>query len=157
MRGMCFVGAVVLGLASSAQAHWQYTKWGMTPEEVVASSNGGAHLDPAAKPQDDGGINAVRGSYSAGGKTFDLSFMFRTGRLTGVTLWEKGNQSGCNDLKATLVGTYGSSTAEDATRTVRSFDWRDTAQQNYIRLVDTGLMICAISYSELPNAAKSGL
>jgi hypothetical protein len=34
-------------VAPTARAEWQYTRWGMTPEQVVAASGGKAELLPA--------------------------------------------------------------------------------------------------------------
>jgi len=39
----------VLMIAPAARADWQYTRWGMTPEQVVAASGGTAELLPVAK------------------------------------------------------------------------------------------------------------
>ena len=41
------IAALLIGPA--AHADWQYTKWGMTPEQVVAASGGKAALLPAAR------------------------------------------------------------------------------------------------------------
>lgn len=35
---------VCLALSTRAQADWEYTKWGMTPAQVIAASRGAVHL-----------------------------------------------------------------------------------------------------------------
>ncbi len=43
-----FATSAVLA-ASPARADWQYTRWGMTPEQVVAASGGAAELLPPSE------------------------------------------------------------------------------------------------------------
>ncbi len=44
-RFMCLFLALVAA-APRAEANWEYTRWGMTPAEVVAASHGAVHLIP---------------------------------------------------------------------------------------------------------------
>ncbi len=37
---------VCVALVPRAEANWEYTKWGMTPAQVVAASHGAVHLIP---------------------------------------------------------------------------------------------------------------
>ena len=47
---MAFVSALACAaIASPAGAHWQYSKWGMTPDQVVAASKGTVQrVDPSS-------------------------------------------------------------------------------------------------------------
>jgi len=47
MAALFLAGSFVFSIPSGALANWQYTHWGMSPDEVVKASNGKASLVPA--------------------------------------------------------------------------------------------------------------
>ena len=64
-------------LATQAAADWEYTRWGMTPAQVVAASHGTVH---AIAPQRRGGpgvVTQAEGTFSAGKIVLEVSFGFR--------------------------------------------------------------------------------
>lgn len=91
------LAAMITGLgllyAPSASADWQYTKWGMSLDELLASS-GAKVVRTTPKEQKDGEIDIVgrpmaKTTYVGGGITYDARFYFDGGKLTGVRLLPK--------------------------------------------------------------------
>jgi len=66
-----------------ARADWQYTRWGMTPEQVVAASHGNALLVPKTRKNDD---RLALGIYKVGHFEFAVFFKFGKYGLSEVEL-----------------------------------------------------------------------
>jgi hypothetical protein len=102
----------VLGSASEpASAHWQFTKWGMTPVQIVAASKGAARelsADESAKQsvKDPYWIAKLGMPYKSGNYEFEAFFLFdASDRLACVHLKLSG--SGVLPLEGDLRGKYG--------------------------------------------------
>jgi hypothetical protein len=68
-------------IATSARANWAFTRWGMTPEEVVAASGGAARLLPPNERTRYDDLHwelSVKGHYRDGPLTYLTGFMFGT-------------------------------------------------------------------------------
>jgi hypothetical protein len=76
-------------LPVTAHADWQYTRWGMSPEQVAAASKGAAEV---VKPKKKSDTIECRGTYSAGRFEFFVLFDFdpRSHGLQEVTLLYTG-------------------------------------------------------------------
>ncbi|HYE46217.1 MAG TPA: hypothetical protein VEA44_10645 [Caulobacter sp.] len=82
MRGwiLAVTAAAILGSAAPAAAHWEWTRWGMTQQEVVAGSGGKA-------VQGMNGTLKVEEPLKFAGFDFDgVYFGFADGKLDTVTL-----------------------------------------------------------------------
>src|SRR6202035_49814 len=82
---------IVLALACcgahAAKADWKYTKWGMTPQEVVSASNNLAKEGADRHPDSDGNVTKLVAPYQSGKFSFEAQFGFdATDRLASVTL-----------------------------------------------------------------------
>ena len=91
-----------------AVADWEYTKWGMTPEQVVHASNG-AVLQNKARSAGEGSGLEIRadGEFVAGSLRFDVSFGFDgAGRLAFVS-YVQGDPARNGLFKAWLIRKYG--------------------------------------------------
>jgi hypothetical protein len=134
--------------ATSAEANWQYTKWGMTPAQVITASHGAVGWRPVKNPKADGRANEVGGSYIADNRTFDVSFDFRNGRLSSVALE--------TDMCATLLPDLETKYGEPQILADGSFPewrWRDKIRNDDVVLF--GLLgNCLLAYSPHTNAAK---
>ncbi len=99
MRGTLFAIVVGLFVCAPVFGDWQYTKWGMTREQVVEASKG------RATPT--GPKGTLVAPYEGGGYQFQASFAFdKTGGLSSVGLELKdGNQAIA--LRNALLGKYG--------------------------------------------------
>ena len=73
--------------ASAAKADWEYTKWGMTPQEVVSASKNLAKEGSDLRPDSDGNVSKLVAPYQSGKFPFEAQFGFdETDRLSSVTL-----------------------------------------------------------------------
>jgi hypothetical protein len=99
----------MLLLAPAARADWQYTHWGMTPEQVVAASKGTAKLLPEKdRPQLPPRMTAAEGEYQEGAVPLRVTFSF-TIATNGLACVSYGVMTHDNDdaFKAALTKRYG--------------------------------------------------
>ena len=87
---MKFLG-IVLALAccgaSAAKADWEYTKWGMTPQQVVSASKNLAKAGSDLHPDSDGNVTKLVAPFQSGKFSFEAQFGFDAAdRLSSVTL-----------------------------------------------------------------------
>jgi hypothetical protein len=72
---LCLTALVVT--ASPAAANWQYTTWGMTPDQVSSAAHGNVlHVDPSARNSTDGDQILLETPYAAGTFNFKAGFAF---------------------------------------------------------------------------------
>ena len=108
MRTLVLV-AVLLSIAPAARADWEYTHWGMTPQQVVAGSHGTMKLlsakEEARLPPN---VTAVSGTYKDGALELRVSFMF-TIATNGLTCVNYGVNRHQDDeaFNAALIKRYG--------------------------------------------------
>ena len=101
--------ATTLALAPSiASANWDYSRWGMTPAQVIAASKG------AAKPQpldygDSIGANQFLASadHQMGPHAFKTEFYFENGAALALIRLTLKDSAGCDRLEGDLVKRYG--------------------------------------------------
>lgn len=111
--------------ATPALADWEYTKWGMTPAQVVAGSSGmvtAIPKDQIKRNDRDHWEMSLRGDIKANGRTRPASFMFdtTTGGLRCVLYNGLGADAAM--LKQELVGKYGPG-KEGTFGDLQSIDW----------------------------------
>jgi hypothetical protein len=130
MRNCAFMalGAAVsvLGL-QPARADWAYTHWGMSPDEVVAASNGRVQKLPAANRTRDDADHwelAAQGSYIDGTLNMPVGFTFdtKTGGLKCVMYNASGDDVAA--LRQSLEKHYGKAAEESDFMTTHSWIWR---------------------------------
>jgi len=155
------VAWLVVGAAlwpAAAGANWQYTKWGMTPEQVQSAAKG--QLSPVATPNDCAactGVPLLAGNYEVGGQVFRVRFEFADGKsLSTVVLAvpSTGRTWGCNELFDKLALRYGSPawqaplTGDGSLPNAR---WLDPRDHNTVFFNDISLQtgMCEIQYSPL--------
>src|SRR5258706_14614482 len=104
--------------ADTALAGWQYTDWGMSPEQVVKASDGSAVPDPRAVDVPNGPYETkLRAAYSAQGIMFRAYFLFSraNGGLEAVRL-EADDTSDCPKLGAMMDKIYSPSRDKSSLR-----------------------------------------
>ncbi len=147
---------VVVGIAAPAEAHWQYTRWGMTPDQVIVASKGAAsRSDPAADATLRIGTKEAVGTYSANGQSMKASFWFKSGKLNQVNLSSE-DEDACFALNRDLVGVYGQPTSRSGGMIATNV-WLDKARGNRIQFSNWGTAGCDLIYAPLPTAAATGL
>ena len=152
--------AVQLYLSGPADAGWQYTEWGMTPDQVIAASKGAVSHGEAKSSKDGRTLFLLRGDYAAGLFNFDASFGFDAGTngLIVVSLTLKNGP--VSRLTDSLIEKYGKPVNTELTgRMVRTTVWRDTKENNVIRLFEiaAGDKSYILSYHPLQSRENEGL
>ena len=102
-----------LALPAQALAHWSFTRWDMTPEQVMVASKGALRSD-----QGDSGDRVLKqdrrlsGPVQFEGRDYQAEFYFSDeGKLTLVRLTPK-DQTQCRVLMETFTARYGKSSNE---------------------------------------------
>lgn len=146
------VALLALCGSAAASAHWQYTKWGMTPEQVAMAAP--ASFTRLSDPDLDSATSRTRlgTNYEAMGFTFAAFFQFdrATGGLDRVKLLLRGE--GCDELRFKLFNVYGEPDRRPVLGSVR---WRDEANGNIVAFVPVGG--CWVEYFPAPPRGRSGL
>ena len=82
MKRTMFAIAAIAALApAKSRADWEYTRWGMTPEQVAAASKGTVTVEPEAKRQVIPEVqrqSGADGTYSSDGLKLQVRFQFDT-------------------------------------------------------------------------------
>ena len=154
-----------------AYADWQFTKWGMTPEEVkeAAGDKYKFYLNTFVVP----GTAAPDHiqwdtSYTTGKFKFQASFYFKknTNKLYQIYLFPlsielmKMDLSKCRDLHSALISKYGVPIELPKNKATRNFVWLDKERGNMIKFllsVSPEFIVCNISYSRLLVKEIEGL
>jgi hypothetical protein len=128
-----------------AEAGWQETQWGMSPDIVQQKLGAAARLDRGSEGDSLGPSLTVgnKGEYSAGELTFDTVFYYDRGGLALVRLNLKQGQ--CGRVRESLNARYGDPADEEPSSTT----WRDVAANNKIFIKVWSTDRCFISYSPL--------
>ena len=163
---------VVLAFAccggTAAKADWEYTKWGMTPQQVVTASKNlaRASTDPNdLLPDSDGNVSRLVAPYQSGKFSFRAEFGFDAAdRLASVTLvlddksahMEEfmdmgsiyvGPMSMCHNLQASVNTAYGVADHGGVNHQYGEWYWQDQKNKNnvaYTVLYEVG---CYVQYS----------
>jgi hypothetical protein len=153
--GVLAAAAIIAFLSPprTACADWQYTKWGMSPEEVVTASNADAHLVPDAQAKKELGdprsyfVTLASGTRSIDGERFSVLFGFgiHSKRLQIVTL-RAADTSRCFIYRAALLDKYGAPALSEDNGT--HLIWRDLPSGNAVSWV---LSLCTISIEPIDS------
>lgn len=143
-------------IASPAGAHWQFTRWGMTPAQVIEASNGSAAAGDGAKAgRGDDTVEAV-GTYVAGEATFTTKFWFGHQGLSMVAL-QLRDDGQCLDVQRDLLAKYGEPVEKTGGAGLQRRMWTDKPTGNRIGLLTTDVGFCQVEYSPLVSATGAGL
>jgi hypothetical protein len=167
MRRTIAVIAIALLLSmgvAPANADWQYTKWGMTPQQVVEASGG--KIKRLEKPRQGrpGEIALLEGPYETGNLKFRATFVFRDAEpkpLTMVNLtFLDSEKLTCRGVHEALFAKYGEpmhSTYDPMTRDRHLF-WQEKLVNLDIELYRTiGDIFCFVTYRPLVTEENRGL
>ncbi len=163
------VALVALLAASSAQADWQYRRWGMTVEELLASGKGISTIDQQEAARQRLGSNLgspVARADVTNDLRFTAYFFLRNGTLAGVRLVGSPDQK--YEIQGQLERTYGKplQTQNDAIPgncRILSSTWRDEPGKNSIMfsamacLPSQAMGSAAVLYQPLLSKRDSGL
>lgn len=160
------VSILALIIPTAAKADWQYTKWGMTPEQVIAASNGTAKpTAPATIPmyQPIGGPTqteiaasgpSLRAPFTSGSREFDAEFAFKNGKLSEVTL-SGVTGADCYSLEGDLEARYSVPFKTNPAGNIH--EWHDQLNNNNIMFLITAAPRCFLTYQPLSTENSSKL
>lgn len=149
------IAVLATWVAEPAQADWQYTKWGMTPDQVVAASKGTAELGSGEMSAQGDAKKGATGRYAAGDYQFSVNFWFNGTGLSAVSLSLR-NDAQCLALQRDLLAKYGDPVERSGGPVPRQM-WADRAASNRVVLITTGLGYCELQYAALVSQAGAGL
>lgn len=147
--------ALALVVASPAHADWQYTRWGMTPEETVASSKGALVLShgEAGEQLPGSQLNAT-GSYQTGEFHFKARFYFVNNKLSEIRLILNDPELSTIALRHALLGKYGQPFSKNSDF-ITTFHDKDGG--NRIDMIAIGSARTTLIYRPLVSEGASGL
>lgn len=127
------LGLAALLAAPAAHADWQYTRWGMTPEQVVAASGGQARLLPErSRPRIPPLITVAQGEFTDGPLQLRTAFSssIDRGGLECVS-YGVGSHDDDRAFRASLVSRYGppQTTSGLAAIGQASLGWKTTTDE----------------------------
>lgn len=136
----------LLAIPAAANADWEYTRWGMTVDEVLAAARGKAQPTKAEKDTDIWGQSQLAaGVFVQNGVTYKAGFYFdrKTRLLTMVDLTPDAND--CDDAYDNFVsrlgrGAVSSSSANDGPGKLKLSGevtkWRKDSSDETVRFSD---------------------
>ncbi len=146
----------VLAIMSTgpALADWQYTRWGMSPREVIEASGG------AAKPHNNLADNGptqrskVVAPYRSGEHLFRSRFVFDPLDRLIIVMLELSDPSKCPELYRDLTSAYGPPQSFGVGRSLPK--WWDKKNGNAVLLIDLSKSSCSIQYTPLAAPGAPG-
>ncbi len=157
MKKLLFTALFACTMPTPAQAHWQWTKWGMTPAQVAAGSRGSVKLaDPSSDAEMPYGVKEAAGTYTSGGRTMKASFWFAGGKLSRVNL-SNDDTDACSALERDMASVYGQPTTRSGGSMLTTSVWRDVAKGNRVQFSNWSTGGCDLIYSPLATADNTGL
>lgn len=176
IAGACkAVALIALGLLncpSSANADWQYTQWGMSPEQAMAASSGFLRKATAKEVADNTippiGSALVVGEYATNNIKFSATLLFDANKLSGVHL-RPVDMEDVERIFGLTTAIYGKPDTtkdewKDSCREVVK-EWRDSERKNDVTFrfracVATGRPLsksASLVYSRVIPKAGAGL
>ncbi len=154
-----FTFSALFFTSTVANADWQYTKWGMTVDEVMRSSKLRAKTPTKVNIAANGHIlHLLSAPYKANSFKFTAEFWFNKNnkRLNMVKL-VLINLSQCNEITSNMRDIYGIPYYQNKTDYSIVTKWHDEINKNSILMSEYGNATCSIQYSSRNTPTKSGL
>ncbi len=86
MKRLGIAFALVCCGAGAAKADWQYTKWGMTPDQVAGAAKNRTTKSSDLHPDSDGNVTKLVAPFQSGKFPFEAQFGFNPAdKLSSVT------------------------------------------------------------------------
>lgn len=150
-----------MAAAKCSFADWQYTKWGMTSQQVVEASQGKA--SPIAEEERKGkstdtAESLLSAPYVAGKFNFEVSFLFdrKTSKLSRIHL-SLIDPSLCSELLESLSGKYGEPSLVKESSVFSRKEWRDKEHENGVQYLFIATPSCSVTYWALSTDDNHGL
>jgi hypothetical protein len=138
--------------ASAAKADWEYTKWGMTAQQVVSATKNLARESSDRRPDTDGNVTKLVAPYKSGKFSFEAQFEFDPAdRLSAVTLLLT-DKSSCHDLQVSVETRYGPVQGGTSTSLYIIENWQDQKNRNSVTYTAVYGSGCYVHYSGIKPA-----
>ncbi len=172
MKLLGIVLALVCCGASAAKADWEYTKWGMTPQQVVSASKNLTRVSSDLHPDSDGNVTKLVAPYQSGKFSFEAQFGFdATDRLSSVTLVLNDKSAGmdmdmdmgadmknmekgvCRALQVSVKSAHGPPQGGGSAHMQYSIEtWQDQSNKNNVTYTVLNGVGCYVQYSAIKAA-----
>jgi hypothetical protein len=171
MKQLGIALALVCYGACAAKADWEYTRWGMSPQQVAGASKKLTRKNSDLHPDSDGNVTKLVAPYKSGKFSFDAQFGFDAAdRLSSVTLvlndkfagedmgMDMGpgmNMAGgpCHDLLASVKTTYGPPQSGAGAHMQYTMEkWQDQKNKNNLTYTVLNQAGCYVQYSAIKAA-----
>jgi hypothetical protein len=134
----------------AAKADWEYTKWGMIPQQVVDASKNLGRESIDRRPDSDGNVTKLVAPYKRGKFSFEARFAFDAAdKLSAVTLLLT-DKSLCDDLQVSEEMEYGPVQGGTETTLYIIENWQDQKNKNSVTYTALyKLSDCYVHYSSI--------
>lgn len=148
--------AVFFAMTNYAWADWNYTRWGMTPDQVVKASKGSVHRFDGVAAGEGGPVEHARGVVPVGNGSMSASFYFDSTGLREIVLTSP-YVTVCGSAVDELNGKYGQVTGSG--RMGMDYAWARWRATESNLWVDLNSMPdgCRVQYTPLVTNAGEGL
>ena len=176
---------IVVALAccgvSAAKADWEYTRWGMTPQQVLIASKNLAKEGSDLHPDSDGNVTRLVAPFQSGTFSFEAQFGFDAAdKLSSVTLVLNdrstdmdmdsmdmddksmgmdhksmdmhSDQGICHDLDVSLNTAHGPPPYHGASHLYAIEKWQDLKNKNNVDYHALYQVGCYVQYSAIKSA-----
>jgi hypothetical protein len=150
---------------------WEYTKWGMTPQQVVNASKNLATEASDLRPDSEGNVTKLVAPYQSEKFSFEAQFGFdATDRLASVTLVLNDKAAGmdmgagagadtnmdhgvCYDLLVSVNTAYGPPQGGGSAHMLYGIEtWQDQKNKNNVTYTVLDGVGCYVQYSAIKSA-----
>ena len=136
---------------SAAKADWEYTKWGMTLQQVVSASKNLARESSDRRPDSAGNVTKLVAPYKSGKFSFEARFEFDAAdRLSAVTLFLTDKWL-CDELQVSVETAYGPVQGGTSTSLYIIENWQDQKNKNSVTFTALYRSDCYIHYSVIKS------
>jgi len=137
---LAFLLVIFFIVQQECHADWQYTKWGMTADEIVAASNGTARTIHGSEKKGKSGETfdtIAIATFSTGPFEFDVQFRTLKGKTVLDTVRLKlNNYVDYSRLRDTLIAKYGSGeVTEDKSENIDTITSKWIVENDTITLI----------------------
>jgi hypothetical protein len=152
------VGWIATFAALPAEAHWQYTRWGMSQYEVVSASKGAARKPQKVdKYHNDELVHLLEDTYKAKDLMFRVSFLFDQRKKLARVKLEPSDMERCLSLEEFLSDSYGRAYFRERSSTNTTVKWRDEKNKNIVMYLQIPLLnTCSVTYDPYVSAGEKG-
>ncbi|WP_207485925.1 hypothetical protein [Arenibaculum pallidiluteum] len=135
MLRIAFAAALAVLASGAAHADWQYTRWGMTPTDVLKASKGATRIVVEVKPAPGVEYPGLKGHHHTDLLAYETRFFFNDNQLARIDLLPATQTLDTADLVETKLRTrLGDPVSETVAGAGRVLEWRDEPRKNRIIL-----------------------